>query len=215
MLTSSGLVTSELVDACEKLCGKPREDISVAIINEASKVEVGDKRWVARHFNDLSQFFGGILDIVDLQALEKEESACKIDATDMIYVLGGDTDYLMDVYVKSGFDEILRERLSRHVYVGCSAGAMVLGTKTQNSVYDNLYAERRRVEVDEYMNLIDYVLFPHKDDEKFPQVTEENIRAHFDVNKNFFAMQREQAVIINEDDISFVGGHVFGHDDVR
>ena len=68
LLTSSGLTTAEIVDECERLVGKDRNEISVAIINEAYAFEIGDKRWMIQEFRRISENFGGNVDLVDLLA---------------------------------------------------------------------------------------------------------------------------------------------------
>lgn len=57
------------VQACIDLVGRPQDEISVAIINEAYAVEEGDKYWVLNNLNSVANNFKGGIDIVNLLAL--------------------------------------------------------------------------------------------------------------------------------------------------
>lgn len=46
VLCSEGFHTLNTVQACVDLVGKPRDQITFAVINEAYSAEHGDKRWV-------------------------------------------------------------------------------------------------------------------------------------------------------------------------
>ena len=48
VLCSEGFHTPNTVQACVELTGKPQNEITIAIINEAYAVEAGDKRCEAR-----------------------------------------------------------------------------------------------------------------------------------------------------------------------
>ena len=98
LLCSEGFHTPNTVEACVKLVGKPQEQISIGIINEAFAVEEGDKRWVLDNLNSVANNFSGEIDIVDLLALTIEEVEERLSDKDVIFVVGGNSDYLMSVY---------------------------------------------------------------------------------------------------------------------
>src|SRR5882672_9743971 len=98
VLCSEGFYTPNTVQACVELCGKPQDQISLAIINEAYAVEDGDKYWVLDNLNDAAKNFKGGLDIVNLLALPLDKVEENIMKRDVIYVIGGNTDYLMNVF---------------------------------------------------------------------------------------------------------------------
>src|SRR5690606_37109884 len=103
----------------------PKDQITIGVINEAFAVEEGDKRWVLDNLNSVASNFSNEIDIVDLLALSIEEVEKRLADKDVIFVVGGDTDYLMSVYQKTGFDKLLPKLLETKVYVGSSAGSMV------------------------------------------------------------------------------------------
>lgn len=168
VLSSSGFETPELVQAFAELCGKPKEDISFAVINEAYAVEVGDKRWVLDDLHGIVNNFGGSLDLINLLALSLDEVRGRIEKCDAIFAVGGHTDYLMHVYYSTGFAKILPELLESKVYMGSSAGSMVLGRRVSTEAYARVYGERNDYDVREYLGLVDFALKPHLNSKNFP-----------------------------------------------
>mgnify|MGYP001579176637 CR=1 FL=1 len=207
LLTSGGLSSKEIIDSLVKLVEKKQGDISVAVINEAFAVEKGSKRWVIDELANIGKLFEGEIDIVDLLALSKEEIGNRIKNSDVIYVLGGHTDYLMSVYNKSGFAEILPVLLKDKVYVGSSAGSMVACQRVSTGAYWNIYGEENDFGAKEYLNLTDFAIKPHLDSADFPKVRKDvlqKVSSAFD--KTIFGLRDDQAILINDGQIEFVGG---------
>ena len=124
LLTSEGFTTEEIIQKCEELVGKNRKSINIAVINEAyAVVHENNLRWVMDDLNLVRNNFGGNLELVNLLSLGLDVVEERIGANDVIFVVGGHTDYLMSVYVKTGFDKLLPELLKDKVYVGSSAGS--------------------------------------------------------------------------------------------
>lgn len=151
LLTSTGFYTTTIADALVDLVGKPKEEISFGIINEAYAVEEGDKSWVFEELNNYRKHFSGICDLVNLLALTKEQVIERIEQCDVIYVLGGNTDYLMGVFNKSGFGALLRNQFSDKVYVGSSAGSMVMCNRVSTQAYLEIYGENLDFNIDSYL----------------------------------------------------------------
>lgn len=159
LLASWGLSTEPIVKVCEEMVGKPRNKINVAIINEAIKGEVGDHRWLTEELHRLTEVIGGNLEFIDLQSQTLEYVKERIDTADMVYCFGGNTDYLANVFVKTGFEKILPEILEQKVWVGSSAGSCVLCHKESEEIQKAIYKERR--ETDHFMEIVPIVFLPH------------------------------------------------------
>ena len=121
VLCSEGFATQNTVRVCVELCEKPQDQISIAVINEGFAKEAGDKRWVLDNLNSVANNFSGQIDIINLLALSASEVEERMRNKDVIFVIGGDTDYLMSVYKKTGFDKLLPRLLETIRYVGTSA----------------------------------------------------------------------------------------------
>ena len=205
VLCSEGFHTPNTVEACVKLVGKPQEQISIGIINEAFAVEDGDKRWVLDNLNSVANNFAGEIDIVDLLALTIGEVEKRLADKDVIFVVGGDTDYLMSVYQKTGFDKLLTKLLETKVYVGSSAGSMVVGKRISAAAYRLIYGEDSKWDIDDYVGIVDLSVMPHLDSPHFPNRKESLLEAVGSFEGRVYGLRDDSAVVINGDDVSTIG----------
>lgn len=205
ILCSEGFHTQNTVEACVKLVGKPKDQISIGIINEAFAVEEGDKRWVLDNLNSVANNFSGEVDIVDLLALSIEEVEKRLANKDVIFVVGGDTDYLMSVYQKTGFDKLLPRLLETKVYVGSSAGSMVVGKRISAAAYRLIYGEESRWNIADYLGLVDFSVMPHLDSPDFPNRRESLLEAVGDFEGKVYGLRDDSAVVIDGDNVQTIG----------
>ena len=205
VLCSEGFHTANTVEACVSLVGKPQDEISIGIINEAYAVEEGDKRWVMDNLNSVANNFSGEIDIVDLLALSIEEVEQRLADKDVIFVVGGDTDYLMSVYQKSGFDKLLPKLLETKVYVGSSAGSVVVGKRISAAAYRLIYGEDSKWNIDEYVGLVDLSVMPHLDSPEFPNRKESLLEAVGNFEGTVYGLRDDSAVVIDGNIIQTIG----------
>ena len=118
ILASAGFYTPEIAQECVKLVGKPAGQINIAVINEAYAVEHGDHGWMLDDLNRIKKYFSGTMELVNLLALDLPVIKQRLQAADVIFVVGGHTDYLMSVLNKTGVAKLLPELLRTKVYVG-------------------------------------------------------------------------------------------------
>ena len=195
ILASWGLSTEPIIKTCEELVGKPRNDINIAIINEAMKGEAGDHRWFAEELNLLAKTIGGKMEFVDLQSHPLDYVKERIAVADMIFCFGGYTDYLANIFTKTGFDKILPEILAEKVWVGSSAGSCILCHKESEETQKEIYQETR--ETERFMDIVPVVFLPHLHGFcKFDQP--EIIRASEQTDLPVYAMSDKSALIIED-----------------
>lgn len=173
ILASAGFSTPEIAHECAKLVGKPAGEISIAVINEAYAVEHGDHGWVLDDLNRIKEHFTGSMELVNLLALDMGVVKQRLQAADVIFVVGGHTDYLMSVMRRTGFDQLLLELLETKVYVGSSAGSMVLGKRVSTQAYRKIYGEAEDYGVTEYLGVTDMAIKPHFGNPLFPKNSKE------------------------------------------
>lgn len=205
VLCSEGFHTPNTVEACIQLVGKPKDQISIGIINEAYAVEAGDKRWVLDNLNSVANNFSGEIDIINLLALSLEEVEQRLADKDVIFVIGGNSDYLMEVYQKTGFDALLPKLLETKVYVGSSAGSMVVGKRVSEATYKLIYGERSRYGVKEYLGLVDFSVMPHLDSPYFLNRKESLIEAVGTFQGKVYGLRDDSAVVVNGSEIKLIG----------
>jgi dipeptidase E len=207
LLTSAGFYTPEIADKCESLVGKPKKDIRFAIINEAYAVEHDNHGWVLDDLNRLQKSFGGWMEFVNLLALEPKEIRSRIEKIDVIYVEGGHTDYLMSVFIKSGFSNSLRELLETKVYVGSSAGSMVAGKRLSESAYNTIYGSRETYGTDQYLGIVDFAMLPHLNSPDFPSRKELFVEAAEDHPGMVYGLSDDTAFVIEGDTTYSIGSN--------
>lgn len=126
LLTSNGISNDSIAKALEELTGKKQTDTKVAFIPTAGIVDRGNKGWL---INDLYEIHkrGYQVDIIELPALTPEQVRDALTSADIIFVGGGNTFYLSYWMEMSGLFDLLPKLLKTKVYVGISAGSMVIG----------------------------------------------------------------------------------------
>lgn len=171
ILASSGFTNETIIRECEELVGKPRGEINFVVLNEAIKAEKGDCRWLIEGLNEIAENFGGTIELLDLQAHDLEYVKDRIKGCDVVFCFGGQTDYLKNVFEKTGFAEILPEILGEKVWVGSSAGSCVLCHKESKETSVGVFEET--VENRHYLELLPMFFLPHYKSDWFPQLTKE------------------------------------------
>lgn len=209
ILASAGFSTEEIVAKCEELVGKPRKDISIAVINEGYAVEHNNLHWVLDDLNNVKNNFGGQLELVNLLALSLTTVMERLEKKDVIFVVGGNTDYLMSVFNRSGLSEKLPELLKTKVYVGSSAGSMILGRRLTTKAYEKIYGERGIYGIDRYLELVDLAIMPHLDSSHFPNRKETLSEAAKDEKGVIYGLRDDSAVVIDGESVTTIGSEPY------
>lgn len=207
LLTSSGYTTPKIVNACENLADKDRKEISVGIINEAFAVEIGDKRWMIQEFQRIADNFGGTIEAIDLLALSENEQAQRLEGIDVVHVIGGNTDYLRNVFETSGFENNLKALGEKVVYVGSSAGSMVLGKRLPSDARKVLFDGQREFSSDDYFGYFDFAVVPHMNSVSFEKCRKDIVLENLSTFEALsYCLDDSQALAISGGKIDYVGG---------
>ena len=157
ILTSCGIINEEFKDRFYKIINK--EDLfnkKVLYITTASDGESGDKSWIDEEYQT----------ILDLGINENNITEYKIgndiniNEYDIIYMLGGNTFYLLDMIRKYNFDKTIKDFIdSGKVYIGSSAGSSILGKTIEIA----LPFDKNKVNMTDYtgLNMVDGLIYPH------------------------------------------------------
>jgi dipeptidase E len=105
----------------------------------------------------------GVLELTALPSIDEEHWLPLVQETDALLVCGGDALYLCHWMRQSGLADLLPS-LREAVYVGVSAGSMVLAPK----VGEDFVIWRPPTGRDEGLGLVDFSIFPHLDHEDLP-----------------------------------------------
>ena len=206
ILSSAGFSTDAIANKCAELVKKPKKDIRFAVINEAYAVEYGNHNWVLDDLNRIKINFKGYVELVNLLALNIKEVEKRIRLSDVIYVVGGHTDYLMSVFRQTGFSKLLPSLLKEKVYVGSSAGSMVIGRRVSTEAYLRLYGEADNYDTDKYLGLVDFAIEPHLDNQLFPnnrwKILLEAAKSYPGV---IYGLKDDAAIIVNNNEHYNIG----------
>jgi dipeptidase E len=210
ILASEGFYTNEIVKKCEELVGKPKDLISIAIINEAYAVQEDTLRWVLNNLDAVRDNFGGSLELVNLLALDIGQVKDRIEKHDAIFVVGGQTDYLMSVFNKTGFTKLLPKLLKTKVYIGSSAGSMVMGHRLIPKAYEKMYGQRDEYGITRYLELVDLSIVPHLDSAK-RQERRDLLKdaANDHTTSVIYGLRDDSAVVIDGSKITTIGSEPY------
>ena len=164
LLTAAGISNASIHNALVDLLNKPIEESSALFIPTAIYGITGGAHIVRKvicgtlgdPFCDLSWKSLGILELTALPSIKKELWVTTLQETDALLVGGGDCQYLCYWMKQSGLAELLPSLLRKTVYVGLSAGSMIMthfGTTYGNHTLP--------AESDKSLGIVDFALHPY------------------------------------------------------
>ena len=158
VLSSCGVREPDFKNKVLALFDKPVESIKLLYITTAVDGERGDKSWVDTEYRSILA-----LGIPEENIYEHKISSEKIDlaAFDAIYVLGGNTFYLMNKIREFGFDKQIKDAIENGIpYIGSSAGSIILGTTLKPA---EIYGDIPIVDKQNYegLGIVDGAIIPH------------------------------------------------------
>lgn len=206
VLCSEGFHTQNTVQACVDLVGKPQDEIKVAVINEGYAPEENDKRWVLHNLSCVADNFPGFFDIVNLLALPINEVEERIEKCDVIFVVGGNTDYLMHVFQKTGLDKLLPKLLKTKVYVGSSAGSIVMGKRPSTKEYLEAFGREKDFGTTRYLEFVDLAIRPHMDSSDEPKRREDVLRkTSKGLGFPVYGLRDDAAIVVKDNELYPIG----------
>ena len=173
LLTSAGIKNTSIHDALVDLLGKPISESSALCIPTATHA-LGKPELAWRFISgqeprtpmcELGWKSLGVLELTALPSIGKEQWVPLVQETDVLLVNGGDPLYLCYWMRQSGLADLLPSL--RAVYVGLSAGSMVLTPR----IGEDFVEWKSPTGGDETLGLVDFSIFPHLDHEMLPENT--------------------------------------------
>ena len=195
LLTSSGFSNQSISNSLFDLVGKPFSETKIVFIPTAMNVEEGDKGWLINDLVRCKELGFKEIDIVDIAAVSKEIWEPRLRNADVLLFSGGNTSYLMSQIRKSGLADLLLELLKTRVYVGISAGSMVVSPNLKEKEMQRLYEEPIVDDAtNEGLGFVDFLVVPHMNSPFFPRVSELVGEVAKDIEIPFYALDDMSAV---------------------
>ncbi|MFC0515451.1 Type 1 glutamine amidotransferase-like domain-containing protein [Mucilaginibacter angelicae] len=178
LLTSAGISNMSIHNTLIELLGKPIAEANALFIPTAIYAIAGGasiaQKVICGSLGDPFCQLGwkslGILELTALPSIKQELWVPMLQETDALLVGGGDCQYLCYWMQQSGLAGLLPSLLHKMVYVGLSAGSMIMtrfGTTYGNHILP--------AESDKSLGLVDFAIHPHLDHEWFPKNSLANI----------------------------------------
>ena len=163
VLTSCGIINNEFKNRFYEIVTKEElKDKKVLCITTASDGEMNDdKSWMDEEYKTILN-----LGIDEFNITEyKIGSEIKINDFDIIYMMGGNTFYLLDVIRKTQFNKTILDFINKgKIYIGSSAGSQILGsTINLNAIYEDNFVNMTDFTA---LNIIDKEIVPHSNKKK-------------------------------------------------
>ena len=172
LLTSAGISNQSIRNALVDLLEKPIAEARALFIPTAIYA-IPNGSDIARNvicgalgdpFCELGWKSLGILELTALPSIKQALWEPTLRETDALLVGGGDCQYLCHWMKQSGISDLLQSLLSKTVYVGLSAGSMIMtryGTTFHNHTLP--------AETPKSLGIVNFALHPHLDHEWFPE----------------------------------------------
>ena len=214
LLTSAGITNPSIHDALVDLLGKPIAESSALCIPTANYAQLGGAGHAWRFISgreprtpmcELGWKSLGVLELTALPSIDEELWVPVVRETDVLLVNGGDPLYLCYWMRQSGLADLLPELPSENVYVGLSAGSMVMAP----SIGEYFVGWKPPTGGDRTLGLVDFAIFPHLDHPSLPENTmadAERWAAGMDVPA--YAIDDQTAIQVVDGEVSVVSeGH--------
>lgn len=149
-----------------------RIDISagnkLVFIDTAAEPETGDKQWLA---DDRQSLVDVGFEVDDYTITNKTENQLfsELNTYDYIYLSGGNTFYLLQQSINSGFINVVRKLIIdlKKTYIGTSAGSIIAGPKLQDYLIEEDDPLVKSHEGAQAYGLVNFTILPHWGSELF------------------------------------------------
>ena len=178
LLTSAGISNLSIRNALVDLLGKPIEESKALFIPTAIYGIIGGGEIIRKvicgtigdPFCEAGWKSLGLLELTALPTMKKDLWVAMLQEADALLVGGGDCQYLCYWMQESGLTEMLPFLLQKLVYVGLSAGSMIM--TRFGTTYGNHTLPPGS---DKSLGMVDFAIHPHLDHEWFPDNSLTNI----------------------------------------
>jgi len=213
LLTSGGISNDSIRHALVDLLGKPIAECSALYIPTALHANSNGPALIVQLIRGefktgmcpLEWKSLGVLELTALPSLGKERWLSRVQETDALLVEGGDPLYLCYWMRQSGLADLLPELGRETVYVGLSAGSMVMAPR----IGEDFVRWKPPTGGDRTLGLVDFALFPHLDHEDMPDNSMINAEKWAaGVNVQAYAIDDQTAITVIDDTVEVVSeGH--------
>ena len=198
ILASSGqFITANNVD---DFLPKKITDCKIAYIITASK-KVSDTGYIDRHRQKMDELNFSYTEF-DIVGKSEEELKKALSDSDILYVEGGNTFYLLQAVRDTGFEKIVKEAIENGlVYWGVSAGAYIACPSIIMATWSDRF-DRCGVTDWTAMNLVPFFIKAHYT----PNMKEMLSEKTKDLQYQMRVLNDDQAILVRDGEVQLLGG---------
>jgi dipeptidase E len=191
LLTSNGLCNKSIIKVLTKWVKS--SDIRIAFIPTAANYSGNNKKWLIENYVECLNL--GTIDIVDISAMDKKMWLPRLKKANVIVIGGGSVTYLMKYVISSGLNKELPKLLKTRIYLGISAGSMIVSRKLCSSS-EFLYGNMRSIP--KGLGYFDFTIRSHYNSKKFPKLCDAYLEkiAH-KIPVDMYALDNQSALVID------------------
>ncbi len=177
ILTSCGIVKEDFKNNFYKIIDKDEIKYKkvLYITTAVDGEDDGDKSWMVREYKTILDL--GI-DESNITEYKIGSSDIDINNFDIIYMMGGNTFYLLNMIRKYSFDNSIRDFINKgKIYIGSSAGSEILGSSIETA----LSYDENKVNMSDFtgLKLLNGLIIPHSNKkEEFINNLKNNSKEH-------------------------------------
>lgn len=159
LLTSAGITNDRIASALSELVGKPLNEVKTAFIPTAKNNR--DIPVLEAMANQLSQLDERGIDYTVVDPSFDNDWKQKLDGVELVIIGGGNTFHLLNEARKTGFDAWLKDNLNNKVYMGTSAGSILMTPYIAIASVDD--GDENKVGITDLTGLgfVDFEVSPH------------------------------------------------------
>lgn len=208
LLTSNGFTNKIIENKLGEMVGKDFSELKAVFIPTAMNVQPGDKSWFVDNLNNAHKLGFGEFEIVEISALQKDFWLPKLEAADVVICNGGSNFHLIRSIERSGLLEELPKLLQTRVWVGSSAGGMIMApfqsTLISQEIYEEDFSEKENVKS---VGFVDFHIVPHLNGEGFSKLNEENLKVILkDFKDKVYVIDDNTGIAVVDGKAEVVGG---------
>ncbi len=137
-------------------------------------------------------------ELILLEDFGNESVLEKLEQKEIIWVAGGMLGYLSYWARRCSFDQHLGEILKNKIYVGSSAGSMLLCNDSEMVEWDFVDNEKGASAI-KPLGLVDFDVYPHYEDELY-----DKIKTNYK-GKKLYLLKNGEEIIVEDDKVTIVG----------
>jgi len=180
----------------EMLDNKP-SDLTVAFVPTAAD-PYEDKYFI---INDRDRLAELGFNIVDINIADKSEEFLQeqFKNIDIIFVAGGNTFYLLEKTLASGFDKIIRKHIKNEkYYIGSSAGSILIGASLEPIQLLDDPSKWPNLKSFDGLKIIDKIILPHYGYEKYQEKMKKILQKYSNLSNDMIKLTDNQALIVED-----------------